>query len=331
MGTLSFYRKLFKPTPKGIVTTASIDLPETMLTFSFLSEHTKIRLEKKLIRLNIDTQELKNKPASFDGRLRNRLCNPESIREVTLAQFIGCIKRGRSFTPAVMTGTTRDAWQSQQVICADIDNDTGQKDAKGNKVMLSPFLSPENAVEIMKQYSITPYFMYYTLGHTETWPKFRIVLILDMPIMERQATLLHALQEYSMRQFHIVPIQQLATMHGFTTAVERTASYTQADRLLLFLFYRNCQRMRTHGRSTKPFPIQTRTAIYKHNLRKIRIISTLQSISKQRPTASLSNMESHCFSIHVLFVVTMMIFRSQAVFIIVTVQAAVQAVALLTT
>ena len=134
-----------------------------------------------------------------------------------------------------------------------------------------------------------------------------------------------------MRQFHIVPIQQLATMHGFTTAVERTASYTQADRLLLSLFYRNCQRMGTHGRSTKPFPIQTSTAIYKHNLRKIRIISTLQSISKQRQTASLSNMESHCFSIHVLFVVTMMIFRSQAVFIIATVQAAVQAVALLTT
>ena len=262
MGTLSFYRKLFKPTPKGIVTTASIDLPETMLTFSFLSEHTKIRLEKKLIRLNIDTQELKNKPASFDGRLRNRLCNPESIREVTLAQFIGCIKRGRSFTPAVMTGTTRDAWQSQQVICADIDNDTGQKDAKGNKVMLSPFLSPENAVEIMKQYSITPYFMYYTLGHTETWPKFRIVLILDMPIMDA-----HTASDLASRFTGI-----------FNAAVPHCADTTASDNARIYYGGREDSIIYTSGQTT-PLSLLQELPTYENTRQEYKTFSDTNSYS----------------------------------------------------
>lgn len=136
------------------------------------------------IKLNIDTQELQSKPAAFDGRLRNRLCNAASIREVTPDQLIQAVQRGRSFTPAVMTGTTGDTWQSQQVICADIDNDTGKKGVAGHKIRLEEPLTPEKAREVMAQHGIDPYFMYYSFSNADNWPKFRIVLVLDAPITD---------------------------------------------------------------------------------------------------------------------------------------------------
>lgn len=136
------------------------------------------------IKLNIDTQELRSKPVPFDGRLRNRLCSAASIREVTPEQLIECVKRGRSFTPAVMTGTTGDTWQAQQVICADIDNDTGKKDADGHKIRIKNPLTPDRAREVMAQYGIDPYFMYYSFSNAAEWPKFRIVLILDAAITD---------------------------------------------------------------------------------------------------------------------------------------------------
>lgn len=132
-----------------------------------------------VIRLNIDTQEFKAKPATFPAVLRTRLCKEESIREVTPAQLIEAVKRGRTFTPAVMTGTTADTWAGQQVICADIDNDTGRKDAAGKKIMLDKPLLPDEARAVMAQHGIDPYFMYYSFSNSETWPKYRIVLILD--------------------------------------------------------------------------------------------------------------------------------------------------------
>lgn len=136
------------------------------------------------IKLNIDTQELQSKPATFDGRLRNRLCSVDSIREVTPEQLIQAVQRGRSFTPAVMTGTTGDTWRTQQIICADIDNDTGKKDANGHKIRLAKPLTPEKAREVMAQHGIDPYFMYYSFSNADNWPKFRIVLILDAPITD---------------------------------------------------------------------------------------------------------------------------------------------------
>lgn len=139
------------------------------------------------IKLNVDNQELKEKPETFDGRLRNRLCNADSIREITPEQLIECVRRGRSFTPAIMTGTTGDTWQAQQVICADIDNDTGKKDADGHKIRIAEPLTPEKARDVMAQYGIDPYFMYYSFSNTDKWPKFRIVLILDAPITDADA------------------------------------------------------------------------------------------------------------------------------------------------
>lgn len=136
------------------------------------------------IKMNIDTQRLQGKPTTFDGRLRNRLCSAASIREVTPEQLMKAVREGCSFTPAVMTGKTGDTWKQQQVICADIDNDTGAKDADGHKIRLAEPLTPERARGVMAQYGIDPYFMYYSFSNAEQWPKFRIVLILDAPLTD---------------------------------------------------------------------------------------------------------------------------------------------------
>lgn len=134
------------------------------------------------IKLNIDTQKFTSKPQPFPPSLRNRLCSAASIREVTPEQLIESVKQGLTFTPAAMTGTTGDTWQAQQVICADIDNDTGKKDADGHKIRLANPLTPEKAREVMAQHGIDPYFMYYSFSNADNWPKFRIVLILNEPI-----------------------------------------------------------------------------------------------------------------------------------------------------
>ena len=139
------------------------------------------------IRLNIDTAEYKEKPSAYAGAIRNRLCNEKSIRTVTPEVLIECVRRGRTFTPAAMPDTTGDTWQSQQVICADIDNDTGKKDADGRKICIKNPMTPERAREVMKKYGIDPYFMYYSFSNTEQHPKFRIVLILDEPLTDPAA------------------------------------------------------------------------------------------------------------------------------------------------
>ena len=136
------------------------------------------------IKLNIDTQKFTSKPQPFPPSLRNRLCSAASIREVTPEQLIESVKQGLTFTPAAMTGTTGDTWQAQQVICADIDNDTGKKDADGRKIRIKNPLTPDRAREVMAQHGIDPYFMYYSFSNADNWPKFRIVLILDAPITD---------------------------------------------------------------------------------------------------------------------------------------------------
>ena len=144
------------------------------------------------IKLNVDSKGYTEKPSKYVGAIRNRLCSADSIREITPDELINAIQRGRSFTPAVMTGTKGSTWQSQQAIVADIDNEMDLKDADGNlvkdengnpvKVCLPDPLLPEEALAAMQEYGIDPYFMYYSFSNTPDWPRYRVVTILDEPL-----------------------------------------------------------------------------------------------------------------------------------------------------
>ena len=82
-----------------------------------------VQMDNFKIRLNIDTEKQAVKPSDdkLIKQLRVRLCNSKSIREVTPEQLIQSVEMGLSFTPAAMKGTKSDSWESQQVICVDID------------------------------------------------------------------------------------------------------------------------------------------------------------------------------------------------------------------
>ena len=136
------------------------------------------------IKLNIDSMRYIEKPTQYYGVIRARLCNKDSIREIDPEELIKAVEQGRAFTPSVMTGKGGDTWQSQQVICADIDNDTGKKDAAGNKIRIDNPLTPDEAREIMSRYGIDPYFIYWSYSSRETFPRYRIVLILDAPLTD---------------------------------------------------------------------------------------------------------------------------------------------------
>jgi len=146
------------------------------------------------IRLNLDRQGYTAKPSAYAGKIRLRLCAAESIRDLTVEQLMSAIQRGYTFTPAAMTGTTGDTWQSQQVICADIDNkipvldENGKRvkgpDGKVKTVMLEPPLTPDEARDVMKRHGINPCFMYFSFSNSEEWPKYRVVLVLEQPLTD---------------------------------------------------------------------------------------------------------------------------------------------------
>ena len=144
------------------------------------------------IKLNVDVMGYKEKPVGKEDSIRLSIGRADRIRELTPDELIEAIRKGYTFTPAAMTGTKGDTWQSQQVIVADIDNDMYVKDADGKlvlgddgkpiKVCLPDPLTPDEALAAMGKYGIDPYFMYYSFNNKTDWPRYRVVLILDEPL-----------------------------------------------------------------------------------------------------------------------------------------------------
>lgn len=168
------------------------------------------------IRLNLDTVGFTSKPTGAAiGGVRNRLGRPDAMQTIDPVDLIAAIQQGRSFTPAAMTGGSGDTWQSQQVIVADIDNDTGTKDAEGHKIRLAEPLTPDEARAALAEHGITPYAMYWTFSNRPDWPKFRIVLILDAAIADPEAA-----KELTARLAHVL---NAAREHCTDTSMADTA------------------------------------------------------------------------------------------------------------
>lgn len=121
------------------------------------------------------------------GRIRNRMKAVEAEPDL----IIEMVKKGQSFTPAELTGTTSDTWKSQQIIAADVDNKedvidpaTGKKvmDPVTHKVKTRPIANPatpEQVKEILSWHGLTPYVMYKSFSWQDSLPKFRVVIVLD--------------------------------------------------------------------------------------------------------------------------------------------------------
>lgn len=177
------------------------------------------------IRLNIDSRGYKSKPQGFEnGIISNRLRQIGSQKEIPPAQLLQFIQEGRTFTPAAIGGTAEEHaatdekgdklhecsefWQAQQVICADIDNDTYiyltdsegnyllddkgnrqiKKDAKGHaiKKQIEKQLTINAALDACRARGLDPFAIYKTFSYSDSDNKikYRVVLILDKPITE---------------------------------------------------------------------------------------------------------------------------------------------------
>ena len=132
------------------------------------------------IRYNLDSQQFTRKPDPKKDapKIRVRLCAADHIVETDPAELLDAIEKGQTFTPGEMTGTTSDTWQSQQIIVADIDNETTD-----GKCVERPLL-PDVALSLMSWNKIVPYCMYYSFSHKEDHPKYRIMVILSEPIRD---------------------------------------------------------------------------------------------------------------------------------------------------
>lgn len=151
-----------------------------------------------IIKLNIDRTPHQEKPKGAEiGAIRNRLANGSS--EIEPHELTAIIEKGGTFTPALMTGSDGDSWQSQQVIVADIDNVEDQLDENGNKVKdenghvikvpIKNPLSSERAAALCAAAGITPYCIYHTFSNSEKLEKFRIVLVLEEPLTNKAEAL----------------------------------------------------------------------------------------------------------------------------------------------
>lgn len=124
------------------------------------------------IKLNIDRTPHKTKPKGAEiGSIRNRTA--KGYTEIEPQELTAIIESGGTFAPALMTGTSGDTWQSQQIIVADIDNDSERP------------LSSKRAAALCEAAGITPYCIYHTFSNSEEKEKYRIVLILEEPLTDK--------------------------------------------------------------------------------------------------------------------------------------------------
>ena len=135
-----------------------------------------INKKGKTIELTIDTTMFEYKPDSSDtAKIKTRLSNPSSIKNVTIQELFNCIAIGNTFCPAVLKGGTKNEnWVKQELVAIDIDNEDTSTD----------ILTIEQAISLLKEHNINPIGYYNTFNHTASKPKFRLLFLLDRTITE---------------------------------------------------------------------------------------------------------------------------------------------------
>ena len=135
-----------------------------------------INKKGKTIELTIDTTMFEYKPNSSDtAKIKTRLNNPSSIKDVTVQEIFNCIAKGYTFCPAVLKGGTKNEnWIQQELVAIDIDNEDTSTD----------ILTIDKAITLLKENNINPLGYYQTFNHTASKPKFRLLFLLDRPITE---------------------------------------------------------------------------------------------------------------------------------------------------
>ncbi|MGN1326772.1 MAG: hypothetical protein ACI4VQ_01635, partial [Clostridia bacterium] len=128
------------------------------------------------LKLHIDTVGFEDKKSVKRdvGAIKNRVQKSEPIK-IDVDGFVKAIESGKTFSPAIMKGTTKNDFIEQQIFPVDIDNNNGNL----------PILQIQDAINICNQNNLPLAFYYPSFSHTEEKPKYRLVFILDKAITDR--------------------------------------------------------------------------------------------------------------------------------------------------
>lgn len=104
--------------------------------------------------------------------------------DVSVEELAEAIKKGRSFIAGYLKPNEKRSvknWVSQQIICLDIDNDEWYEENGKRKKKKKIHMTLEQAIEEFKDSAA---FIYTTLSHTKSWPKFRVVFVLNQEVKD---------------------------------------------------------------------------------------------------------------------------------------------------
>lgn len=132
---------------------------------------------ERKIKIMVDKIPFKVKPDPDKGDvgvIQNRLKNSNTIEEVTVNQLFDYISKGYTIRPGILIdGASEENFKQQELIFIDVDNKV-----KENSIPL------DKALSILKENDLKVLGYYYTFSHTNDIPRFRILLLLDKPVIE---------------------------------------------------------------------------------------------------------------------------------------------------
>ncbi|MCM1181242.1 MAG: hypothetical protein NC347_13360 [Clostridium sp.] len=126
---------------------------------------------------NIDRTQYRAKPEP--EQIRKIQCNLETPQEIDVQDLFSVICSGGSFRTAAIRGNSDKDFISQQLFAVDIDN---AKDKE--PIAESDRLTPGQAISKARAAGLTPNFIYPTFSDSPALRKYRILFLLDIPIIE---------------------------------------------------------------------------------------------------------------------------------------------------
>ena len=137
--------------------------------------------------LHVDQTKFKSKPSgSKIGGIKRRLTSQNSIKDLTTQEIATVLVSGMTIQPGVTPfsdesraigrkGTVKEDFTEQTLFMVDIDN----------KRTDIPLETPEHAAGILAMHNLHAAFMYPTFGSKSDCTRFRIALVCDTPVTER--------------------------------------------------------------------------------------------------------------------------------------------------
>lgn len=130
-------------------------------------------MEHKIL---LDCKSYKVKPTSEETKgIQNRLWQFKT--ELSVSQLLKAAIDGYSFKLSYLTGVNSRSFISTSLVAIDVDN----KDAITKK-QVKPSVDFKKAKELLEVHHIHVAGAYTTFSHTDSWPRYRIIIQLDRPI-----------------------------------------------------------------------------------------------------------------------------------------------------